>query len=253
MVNYCLINFITVESNFDAIALQIRLYSLCALAILCYNSQGWSIWEGTEMFNLRQHQNKFSGGGRRVVYRSLFSIGALVLFALLSALPSFAQDRYPTIEERLAAPEKNQEYVKDVYTMPFWQTCFPHNGGQACLDFAESKCIVVSFDGSRWVKPRYHVMRISSGKGPVAVAQGFVKYPSKQWFSPMEFNDHYLPLIGGGITPRGKWPMGGDLVQFNMCGLAPGQNLKLMFRAQDVRADSPYKYGAKTETIKVRV
>lgn len=69
----------------------------------------------------------------------------------------------------------------------------------------------------------------------------------------MEFNDHYMPFVGGGIIPRGKWPGGGDLVQFNMCGLAPGQKLRLMFRAQDVRADSPYKYGAKTKTIKVSV
>lgn len=179
---------------------------------------------------------------RRFIIARLFPLVVLMLLVGVSALPALAQERLPA-----PAP---QTFIHGVNNDAGGQQCHQESG--ECITYDASKCIDVSFSAIDGVNLRDYAIRLWSGKNKAAVVAGYDRYP-KKWFNPYDWHNNQSPEIGGGITPIGDWPDSGNFVEFTICGLASGQTVKLKFRAEDARENSQYKYGEKTEGVKVKL
>ncbi len=143
-----------------------------------------------------------------------------------------------------------QTFVHGVSDKASLHQCDQESG--QCISYDASKCIGVSFSGIDGVNLRDYAIRLWNGNNQVAVVAGYARYP-KKWFNPWDWHRNQSPEIGGGISPIGDWPDGGNHVEFTICGLASGQTVKLKFRAMDTRENSQYKYGEKTDGVKVKL
>ncbi len=175
-------------------------------------------------------------------FKRFFPLVALMLLVGVSALPALAQERLPA-----PAP---QEFIHGVSDKDGAHQCHQESG--ECITYDASKCIGVSFSAIAGVNLRDYAIRLWNGKNRVSVVAGYDRYP-KKWFNPWEWHKDQSPEIGGGISPIGDWPDSGNHVEFTICGLASGQTVKLKFRAEDARENSQYKYGEKTDGVKVKL
>lgn len=174
-----------------------------------------------------------------------FPVAALFLLMSLLALPALAQERLP-------APPALRTMFSVIYIREGEQECHQETG--ECIGYAASKCIGMMFKIHSGTVASDYSMRITAGKNPVKVLDGFAQYPTG-WFNIAEWRMDQAPHISGGIFVMDTW-VGGDsgtYANYNLCGFADNQTVKIRFRAIDSRENSPYKYGEKTDVIIVEI
>lgn len=174
-----------------------------------------------------------------------FPLAVLILLLCLSALPALAQERLP-------APPALRTMYSVVYIREGEQECHQETG--ECIGYATSMCIGMIFKIHSSTVAGDYSMRITAGKNPVKVVDGFAQYPTA-WFNIAEWRTQQAPHISGGIFVMDTWVSGdfGTHAGYNLCGFASDQTVKIRFRAIDSRENSPYKYGEKTDVFSVEI
>lgn len=189
------------------------------------------------------HARTWMQGGRLLT--RCFPLAALILLLCVCALPALAQERLP-------APPAVRTMYSVVYGREGNLECHSESG--ECIGYEASKCIGMMFKINSGTVASDYSMRITSGKNPVKIVDGFSPYPTS-WFNIAEWRVNQAPHISGGIFLMDTWHGGdnGTHANYNLCGLASGQSVKIRFRVIDNREDSPYRYGEKTDVIKVEI
>ncbi len=178
--------------------------------------------------------------GRRLLTRH-FPLAVLILLLCVGTLPALAQERLP-------APPAVRTMYSVVYGREGNLECHAESG--ECIGYEASKCIGMIFKIHSGTQASNYSMRISSGKNPVKIVDGFAPYP-KGWFNIAEWRTEQAPHISGGIFIMDTYSSAdyGTHAAYDICGLDDGQTVKIRFRVRDNREDSPYKYGDKTDVI----
>lgn len=186
-----------------------------------------------------------SSFGSKVHLSRYFPLAVLIPLLLLSALSALAQEKLP-------APPALRTLHSVVYIREGERQCHSETG--ECIGYATSMCIGMIFKIHSSTVAGDYSMRITAGKKPVQVVDGFSPYPTG-WFNIAEWRTQQAPHISGGIFSMDTWGGGdfGTLANYNLCGLARDQTVKIRFRAIDYRENSPYKYGEKTDVIIVEI